>query len=234
MKIKFHHIIIFSLVLSSAACSKLDNVKPPSISLKGQLMYKGTPIGVEYNQVPFELYQTGYKGNSPITGTFDQDGSYSVLTFSGNYKFTMKAGQGPFQWKELATGGRDTLNIALTSSQTINIEVTPYYMIRNAAITAGGGNISAKFSIEKDITDATAQNIQTVSLFVNKTQFVSPADNAAKTDLDGSLITDMSNVSISVPIPAFTVTQNYVYVRVGIRIAGVEDLIFSPVVKISY
>jgi hypothetical protein len=233
MKIKFHHITIFTLMLASAAC-KLDNVKPPSVTLKGQLMYKGTPIGVEYNQVPFQLYQTGYKGNTPITGTFDQDGNYSVLTFNGNYKFTIPGGQGPFQWKELPSGGRDTINIALNGDQTVNIEVTPYYMIRNAQLAAAGGNITAKFSIEKDITDATAKNIQTVSLFVNKTQFVSPADHAAQADLDGAAITDPANVSLSVAIPKFTVTQNYVFARVGIRIAGVEDMIFSPVIKLSY
>ena len=233
MKIKFHHIAIFILMLSAAGC-KLDNVKPPSVKLSGQLMYKGSPIGVEYNQVPFQLYQTGYKGNTPISGTFDQDGTYSVLTFNGNYKFTIPGGQGPFQWKELSSGGRDTLNIALNGDQTVNIEVTPYYMIRNAQIAAASGKITANFSIEKVITDASAKNIQTVSLFVNKTQFVSPGDHAAEADLDGGAITDPSNVSLNVAIPTFPVTQNYVYARVGIRIAGVEDMIFSPVVKVSY
>ncbi|MEZ2334561.1 DUF3823 domain-containing protein [Mucilaginibacter sp. RCC_168] len=234
MKIKFHHIVLFILMLSAAGCSKLDNVKPPSVKLTGQLMYKGSPIGVEYSKVPFQLYQTGYAGNTPINGTFDQDGSYSVLTFNGNYKFTIPGGQGPFQWKELPSGGRDTINIALNGDQAVNIEVTPYYMIRNAQITAAGGKITANFSIEKIITDATAKSIQTVSLFVNKTQFVSPTDKAAKIDLDGAAITDPANVSLNVAIPSFPVTQNYVYARVGITIAGVEDMIFSPVVKVSY
>lgn len=233
MKIKFHYLTIFALILFSSAC-KLDNIKPPSVTLKGQLMYKGTPVGVEYNQVPFQIYQSGFKGNAPITGTFDQDGSYSVLTFNGNYKFTIPGGQGPFQWKELASGGRDTLAINLSGDQTINIEVTPYYMIRNAQLAASGGNITAKFSIEKDITDATAKNIQTVSLFVNKTQFTSAADHAAEADLAGTAITDPANVNLSVATPKFTVTQNYVYARVGIRVVGVEDMIFSPVQKITY
>ncbi len=233
MKIKFHYIIILSLMLLSAAC-KLDNMSPPSVILKGQLMYKGTPVGVEYNQVPFQIYQSGFKGNSPITGTFDQDGNYSILTFNGNYKFTIPGGQGPFQWKELASGGRDTLAINLSGDQTVNIEVTPYYMIRNATLTASGGNITAKLSIEKDITDATAKSIQTVSLFVNKTQFTSSADHAAEADLAGTAITDPANVNLSVAIPKFTVVQSYVYARVGIRIAGVEDMIFSPVQKLTY
>lgn len=233
MKIKFHYIFLFALTLIYSAC-KLDNVSPPSVTLKGQLMYKGTPVGVEYNQVPFRIYQSGFKGNTPITGTFDQDGSYSVLTFNGNYKFTIPGGQGPFQWKELPSGGRDTLAINLSGDQTVNIEVTPYYMIRNATLAASGGNITAKFSIEKDITDVTAKSIQTVSLFVNKTQFTSSADHAAEADVAGTAITDPTNVNLSVAIPKFTVTQNYIYARVGIRISGVEDMIFSPVQKITY
>ncbi|MEX8546602.1 MAG: DUF3823 domain-containing protein [Mucilaginibacter sp.] len=233
MKIKFHYTVILSLMLFSAAC-KLDNYAPPSVTLKGQLMYKGTPVNVEYNQVPFQLYQSGFKGNTPISGTFDQDGTYSVLTFNGNYKFTIPGGQGPFQWKELPSGGRDSIAINLTGDQTVNIEVTPYYMIRNAQLVASGGNITAQFSIEKVITDATAKNIQTVSLFVNKTQFTSTADQAAEVDLAGTLITDPTNVNLSVAIPKFTPTQNYVYARVGIRIAGVEDMIFSPVQKLTY
>ena len=233
MKIKFHQLTILALLLVTAGC-KLDNVKPPSITLNGQLMYKGTPIGVEYNQVPFQLFQTGYGGNAPITGTFEQDGTYSVLTFKGNYKFTIPGGQGPFQWKELPGGGRDTVAIALNGNQTVNVEVTPYYMIRNPQISASESGITATFSIEKDITDATAKDIQTVSLFVNKTQFVSPADHAGETDLAGSAITDPTSVTLTVPKPTFSVTQNYVYARIGIRIAGVEDMIFSPLQKISY
>lgn len=233
MRVKFHHIAILALMLAGTSCKK-DNYAAPSVTLKGSLVYKGTPIGVEYNQVPFELYQTGYKGNAPITGTFDQDGNYSVLTFAGNYKFTMKPGQGPFEWKELASGARDTLAIALNSSQVVNIEVTPFYMVSNAKIAASGGQITANFAIDKIITDATAHDIESVGLYVNKTQFVSRVDNAAKTEIAGSSITNMSSVSISVGTPNFTVTQNYVYARVGIKIAGVEDMIFSPVTKVSY
>lgn len=234
MKVKFQYIALFALILAGSACKK-DNYAAPSITLKGQLVYNGAPIGVEYNQVPFELYQTGYKGNAPITGTFDQDGSYSVLTFKGNYKFTMKSGQGPFLWKELPNGGRDTLRIALTGNQTVNIEVTPYYIIKNAQIAAASGQITANFAIDQIVTDPSlAHDIESVGLYVNKTQFVSKVDEAAKIEVDGSTITNMANVSISVGIPTFTVTQNYVYARVGIKIAGVEDMIFSPVTKVSY
>jgi len=31
-----------------------------------------------------------------------------------------------------------------------------------------------------------------------------------------------------------TPTQNYVYARIGVKISGLEDMIFSPLVKISF
>jgi hypothetical protein len=34
-------------------------------------------------------------------------------------------------------------------------------------------------------------------------------------------------------VPAITPTQNYVFARIGLKVTGVEDMIFSPVVKIN-
>ncbi len=221
------------LVAVASSCKK-DNFDAPSSTLNGRLVYKGDAIGVEYNQVPFQLYQPGFGKIGPISGTFDQDGTYSTLLFNGNYKFTIPPGQGPFQWKEKANNQRDTVAITINGSQMINVEVTPYYMVRNQQITAAGGKVSATFNIEKVITDVTAKGIDRVTLYINKTQFVSGGDNIGATDLNGSAITGLNNLSISVNIPAISPTQNYVFARIGIKISGVEDMIFSPVQKISY
>ena len=233
MKIKFHYIII-ALLLAATGCKK-DNYDAPSVTLNGHLTYKGEQINVEYNQVPFQLYQPGFGLNAPIRGTFDQDGAYSTLLFNGNYKFTMAANQGPFLWKELGAGRRDTLAINLSGNQTLDIEVTPFYMIRQAAFNAAGGKVNATFNIEKIITDANAKDIENVVLYINKTQFVSAGDyNIANTSLAGSAITNLNGISMSVTIPTITPTQNYVFARVGLKISGVEDLIFSPVTKITF
>lgn len=233
MKIKFH-LMILVLALAASSCKK-DNYKTPSSTLNGHLMYKGAPIGVEYNQVPFQLYQPGFGKTGPITGTFDQDGAYSTLLFDGNYKFTIPPGQGPFQWKENSKNQRDTVAITVSGNQTVDVEVTPYYMVRNPQITAAGGKVSATFNIEKVITDATAKGIERVTLYINKTQFVSGADNIAATNLAGAAsLTNLNNLALSVGIPSISPTQNYVFARIGIKIAGVEDLIFSPVQKLTY
>ena len=232
MKLKINLIIVLFVAIISS-CKK-DNYDAPSAKLSGNLVYKGDPIGVEYNQVPFQLYQPGFGKIAPIVGTFDQDGSYSALLFNGNYKFTIPPGQGPFRWKENAQNQRDTVGIALNGSMVLNVEVTPYYMVRSPQITAAGGKVNATFNIEKVITDSNAKGIDRVTLYINKTQFVSGADNIGATDLNGSAITSLTNLSIAVNIPTISPIQNYVFARIGIKISGVEDMIFSPVTKVAY
>jgi uncharacterized protein DUF3823 len=229
MKLSILYIAIIMLTMS---CKK-DNYDPPTVKLSGHIVYKGTPVEVEYKQVTYELYQYGFGKTGPMGSTFEPDGSYEMLLFNGEYKFIIPNGQGPFKWKQTAAGAPDTTTIVLNGSQEFNIEVTPYYMIRNAQMTASGGNVSGKFNIEKIITDASARDIENVSLYINKTQFVSGADNVAAKTINGSDITDPNNVNLSVTIPAANANQGYVFARIGLKIAGVEDRIFSAVTKIS-
>jgi hypothetical protein len=233
MKIKFHYIVLMACIFALVSCKK-DTYKAPSSTLSGRLVYNGDPIGIEYNQVPFNLFQSGYGLVGPITGTFTPDGLYSTLLFNGTYKFTIPPGQGPFRWKENASGGRDTVLVTVNGNTTMDIQVTPYYMIRTPQLTVGGGKVSGTFKIEKVITDANAKDIDRVSLYINKTQFVSGADNIASVNLAGSAITDPNNVTLSVTLPSITPTQNYVYARIGIKIAGAEDMIFSPLQKLQF
>jgi len=108
-------------------------------------------------------------------------------------------------------------------------------MLRNAAFTGGSGKVTANFSVIKVIADpAVAKDVERVTLYINKTQFVSGADNIASTDIAGADITDPDHVTLNVTVPATYPTQNYVYARVGLKIAGVEDMIFTPVVKVQY
>ena len=107
MKIKFHHIILIACILTTISFKK-DNYKAPNSRLTGHLVYNGTPIGLEYNQVSFQVYQPGFGLTGAIAGTFEPDGGYSLLLFNGNYKFTITAGRGPFRWMERPDGNRDT------------------------------------------------------------------------------------------------------------------------------
>jgi hypothetical protein len=227
-------ISICVLLLFSVVSCKKDNYSAPGSILSGHLIYNSDTIQVERNQVPFQIYQYGFGKVGPISSTFAQDGSYSASLFDGNYKIIIPNGQGPFMWKQTAAGDPDTVNVALKGNMTVNLSVTPYYMIRNAQITVSGGTASATCKLEKIITDVNAKDVERVSLYINKDVFVSGGDNIAKMDLAAASITDMNNISLSVAVPSMTPTQNYVYARIGVKIVGLEDMIFSPLQKISF
>ena len=235
MKIDFKNIILIAFCAAVASCKK-DNYAPPGSTLSGRIVYKGEAIGVEQYQVPYQLYQYGFGLVGPIGSSFAQDGTFSALLFDGDYKLIVPNGQGPFRWKYTASGNPDSVAITLKGSKTIDLDVTPYYMIRTPQIAVSGGKATGTFKVEKIITDANAKDIERVSIYVNKTQFVSGNgdQNIAKTDLAGSAITDPNNISLSVAIPAIVPTQNYVFARIGIKISGVEDMILSPVQKLTF
>jgi hypothetical protein len=232
MKQSIYFVVVLAL-FAGVGCKK-DNYSEPSLTLTGHLLYNTDTIYVERNQVPFQIYQYGFGKVGPISSSFDQSGTLSAVLSAGNYKIIVPNGQGPFMWKQTTAGDPDTVNVALKSNQSVNLPVTPYYMIRNASISGAGGKVTATCKLEKIITDGNAKNIERVSLYINKDQFVSGGDNIAGQDIPAASITDINNISLSVTVPAMTPTQNYVYARIGLKIAGLEDMIFSPLQKISF
>lgn len=172
MKIRFYYTIFFAVCTSFAACKK-DNYAAPQSKLSGRLMYKGDSIGAEQSQVSYELYQYCFGEVGGINSTFGQDGTYSALLFDGAYKLTIPNGQGPFKWNQATPETPDSLSITLKGSQTPDLKVMPYYMIRNPKLTAAAGMVTDSFKIKKVVTDATAKDIEKVRLYLNKTQFVS-------------------------------------------------------------
>ncbi len=233
MKIRFHFVLLMFIAVSVMSCKK-DNYKAPSSKLSGHLVYNGDTLGLETNQVPFQLYQFGFGRVGPIEESFAQDGSYSAMLFDGEYKLIVPNGQGPFMWKQLPSGAPDSVAISLKGSKVLDLEIVPFYMIRNAQISGSGTTVTASCKIEKIITDANAKDIERVNLYVNKTQFVSGNGDQqiANAEIGGGAL-DPNNVTLSVTVPAMVPTQNYVFARIGLKIAGVEDMIFSPLQKIQ-
>ncbi|RPD42101.1 DUF3823 domain-containing protein [Chitinophaga barathri] len=235
MKLLNYLIVTLLTVLAASGCKK-DNYDPPSAMLSGRLQYQGAEIHLEYNQVPYQVYQFGFGKTGSVSNTsFEQDGSYSLLLFNGEYKLIVPNGQGPFLWKKTAAGNPDTITVRMNGSQALNLEVTPYYMIRNAQLSVAAGKVNGVFNIEKIITDANARDIERVNLYINKSAFVSGAGNynIASAGKTGAEITDPANVALSATIPVLVPAQSYVYARIGLKVSGVEDMIFSPVVKLS-
>lgn len=232
MKSKFIPVALSLICIGALSCKK-DNYEEPKSTLTGTFHYKGEAIQVQYDQVPFEVYQYGFGKVGPVTETLTPEGTYSHVLFDGDYKLVVRAGQGPFYWPQ-SSGKSDSIAITVKGNTTRDIEVEPYYMIRSPQITYASGAATARFRIEKIITDSRAKTIETATLFINKTQFVSGNDNIGRTNVAGSAITDPNNVALSVNVPTMSPTQNYVFARIGVKTTGVEDWIFSPVVKLSF
>jgi hypothetical protein len=234
MKFTTSYILALAIGTMLFSCKK-DNYEPPKSEFSGRVVYQGEPIAVGHNQVSFELYQYGFGKVGAMGHTIAQDGTFSTLLFDGDYKLVIPTAQGP--WVPKAANGKpDSLNIVIKGSQKMDIEVMPYYMIRTPQLAAASGKVNATFRLEQIVTGASAKAVENVTLYVNKTAYVGEgADyNDGTTTINGGAITDMNNIAMSVNIPTYPVPQNYVYARVGVKIAGVEDRLFSQVVKITY
>tara|TARA_R110002049_G_scaffold9962_2_gene49679 strand:- start:54138 stop:54800 length:663 start_codon:yes stop_codon:yes gene_type:complete len=217
------------------SCSnELDNFDAPSSFLTGSITYNGESINVGRNRVRFELRQPGYALTGAIDVAIAQDGSFSSRLFDGKYKLSFVPNDGPFR-----TVATDTIYFDLKGNKTMDIEVDPYYMVRNAQITNSGSVINASCSLEKIITGADEKTIESARLFVNRTQFVDDTNEGKAWEATAD-ISNLSAVTASVDISTVDNTpdkpepdQNYLFARIGVKISGVEDLLYSEVVKIN-
>jgi hypothetical protein len=225
--------------MAALSCKK-DNYDAPSVTLQGRITYQGEPINVSSKDVTFELWEPGWGRNGAIGVNVNEDGSYSTLLFNGNYKLIIPPSQGPFRSILNSETKTDTMLLQLNGGKTLDIEVMPYYMVRNPLLALSGTDkVQGSFKLEKIITDANAKDIESVFLYLNQTSFVDGTNYIARTAINGGDITDPDNISLLVTIPASisangtTGNQTYVYARIGVKISGVEDLLFSPVQKID-
>lgn len=234
MKMKYKFLLLVALAFGFASCGH-DNYEAPESMFQGRVVYNGEAINVATNEVSMELWEPGWQLRNRIDVAVGQDGSFSAALFNATYKLVFRDNQGPFQMKMNPDTNSDTIVVNLKNDLIMDIEVLPYYMIRTPNITASGNTVTATANIEKIITDASARNVERVSLYLNKTQFVDGRGNYnfAKTDVAGSSIPDLSNVSVSVDVTNLNSPQDYVFARLGVKIQGVEHMIFSPVQKIQ-
>jgi hypothetical protein len=222
-----------ALLALLASCEK-DNFTEPKSTLSGRIVYNGEPIGVEYNQVRLQLWQPGFGKLAAIDAQVDQSGFYSATLFNGDYKLVVPKGRGPFKTLEKDAAAKDTLFVKLEGNKEVDVEVMPYYMIRTPQFAGSENKVTATLKLEKIIAGADAKDIERVSLFINKTEFVSRATNVGVTDIAGTAIKNLSAIAIETEIPALVPTQKYVFARVGVKIKDVEDMIFSPVQKVEF
>lgn len=224
---------------------KFDNYDAPSVTLKGALLYNNVDTvyvqqsaknEIDEAAVYLNLYEpgTGYSKwkSSPIRIVVGPDGTFSSLLFADTYKLVVPAGNGPYM------ASADTTIVQLSGNQTLNIPVTPYYLVRNftPTLSVSDSMVTASFKIDKIITDVNAKTIGTVILYINRTIIVDGGSNLSNASIDGGAIADLNTMVLNAKLPnlakiggiGIPTNQKQFFVRIGVRINGSSE-IFSPV-----
>jgi len=220
----FIYLLLLVLTVGSVGCTK-DNYEPPKSQLTGRVVYNGQPIGVRSNGVQLELWQHGYAFFSKIPVYVAQDGSFSALLFDGNYKMTRQNGVGPW------VNNTDSLDVKVSGNTIVDMPVTPYSIVKSATYQKNATTITATASIE---TVTTTSPLEAVRLYVFRTALVDDFNQDAVASLEAAQIPSVTQpLTLSVAIPASLANAEAVYVRVGVKTAGVSELAYSPAEKIQ-
>lgn len=225
--------ILLATIGMLGACS-YDNYDAPESKFEGNLVYQGTPLNLDPRNVYMELWEPGWAKKSKIDIHVDQNGRFSAVLFNGNYKLFIRRNSVPFMAPHNEQTNSDTILVEVRGNKKMDIDVTPYYLIRNASITNSGKTVDATFGIEKIITDANQKDVERVTLYINKVNLVSADTKIGEASLNGGDIADPNAISLTTQIPDMTPAQPYVYARVGVKLAGVDYLIYSPIQKIDF
>lgn len=229
--LRIKHVLTGLCVSAILTSCGIDNFDEPDTFFSGRVVYNGEPLQVRHDAVDFQLWQPGYGNPGPVGVRLGQDGSFSSKLFKGEYKLVFTNNVGPFRTEIINEQQQDTIFITLEGDMTMDVEVIPYYMVRNAEFSLSGNTVEASCSIEQIITGEDARNVERVTLYLNGTGFVSDNDqeNYAGTDAD---LNNLDTISVSAVIPEDNV-KDYVFARIGVKVSGVEDMIFSPVEKLD-
>ncbi len=235
MKIRnFNSVILFLSFMAIISCKK-DNYNPPNSILTGAILYNGDTLRFSNsNPLNLELWQTGFGKRTPINVFVNEAGKFSAVLFDGDYKLDLPSGNYPFVFPSDKGNDHDTISFRLDGSLNLNLDVTPYYILKDVSFSKDDRSISANFIINKIISDARSKNIDKVFLFLGKTRIVDNSNNISTASVLPKDITDYDNVNIKTTIPEMTPSQSYVFARVGLKIASIEQMIFSPVIKIEF
>jgi len=214
-----HFLLFLAMAAVSFAGCKKDNYKAPSSTLKGQVAYDDQPIGLRSNGVQLELWQPGFELSTKIPIYLAQDGTFSASVFDGKYKLVLLRGNGPW------INGADTLDVNVNGNTEVTVPVTPYFMIKGASIGQSGTTVTASFSLQQ-VNNSLP--LDAVTIYVGSTTIVDQVNSVASAAKKAADITDITQpITISVTIPASLVAKGYAYARIGVKTAGVSELIYT-------
>ncbi|MCU4164412.1 DUF3823 domain-containing protein [Carboxylicivirga caseinilyticus] len=226
-------IILVCIFLGMLYSCKYDNYNEPESFLTGNLIYEGEAINLGNGDVIIELWEDGWQTKNAIDVSVAQDGSYSANVFNSTYKLVIPSSQNPFQTIVNEITDSDTIIVEVNGDMHLDIEVLPYYLIQDVDFSVIARDVSVNFSINQILIED-SKSIEKVYLYINKGQFVDLQWNIADASMEAGSIEDLSSVTLTVTVPELTPAQDFVFGRIGLKINGVEKMIFSQVQRISF
>lgn len=219
MKKMMSRILLGVILLTSAACTKIDNYEGPNASFEGRLIDVATGenfqtmsgnIQVRLLQVSWSATPAPQEIPSKIDGTFKD-----TKLFSGTYKVIPVGGA---FWPVL-----DTAEVKIAKGSTQNFELTPYLVINNFTHSLDGTTLKLNFDIDAPI-GAGLPTIIEIQPYVNTTKMVGPGasifdySDARKVVVNKEWINMApADKSIELSVPELAAGRTF-YVRVGVRV----------------
>jgi hypothetical protein len=219
-----YSLLIFAILITG--CGK-DNYEEPTSTLTGRIVYQGESLQLKGSNesVRIQLFQEGYDFRSPLDIFVSQDGSFSAKLFDGHYKLVTRDGNGPW------LNSRDTTEVELKGTTSVDLEVTPYFTISNPSISLNGNVMNTSFTINQ-IVDAS--QIDRVMLLLNTTTFVDEVANVTRAEFTGDEV-QVGQMSLNVDFSdeAEAVNARALFGRICVWPRGSDQGIYSPVVKLK-
>ena len=165
-------ILILGLFLVTGC--ELDNFDEPKSEFKGRFVYEGEALqlrGTAYdNDCMMYAYQEGpeYENRGAINLFVNSDGEFNSLMYDGFYKIVLRQDRGPWIPRQ------DTIEVNIKGNQILDVEVTPYFLIKDTKIDFQNKVVKVKCKINQVVETA---SIDRAVIYISKTKLV---DNVAK------------------------------------------------------
>lgn len=209
-------------MLAVSSCT-YDNFEEPKATLKGKAIYDGEAVGVRSGSSEFVLFQGGYALQGSIPVYVDQDGSYSVSLFSGDYKL-VRMGNAPWE-----RPSNDTIYITVRGNTVQDIPVTPYFFVRNVSFARNGNKIKAQFTINKVVDSA---NMENVGIYLGTGILTDEKQKEAELVL-GNAVPVNQETTAEIEIPSKLINESYLYARIGVKSDKSSEYCYSQSIKVA-
>ena len=206
-------------------CEK-DNFDAPTSMLTGRVVYQGQPLGVRSGGVELELWQHGYQLFSKIPVHVDQDGSFSARLFDGNYKLVLLRGNGP--WAD----NIDSIDVNLRGGTTVDVPVDPYFVITNESFQSNGTEVTATFTLQQ--VNA-SRPLERVAIYLGQTTIVDQNNYVARAEVIADDVANLAEpLSLTMTIPASLASKGYSFARIGVKVTGVAEYLYTQPQQITH